>query len=93
MPYTAQSLADAIRALMLIEPTTKASLDAWYDEARDVQDELARSPDLPISDGDWEGLMHYLIDSDIRVKDPEYSKLQLAGVRGILAKLDASQST
>ena len=75
-----QEIAARLRELQRTSPTERADLEAWDASARSFWSELAVP--LPI------GVMHYLHDADIRIKDSAYRASQDEMIKGILSDLE-----
>jgi hypothetical protein len=69
-----------LRELIRLEDEGSA-LDDWYSSARAFQEKTLGVVDLP------EGIVHYLIDADIRRKDARYREVQRDVVRRFLDEL------
>jgi hypothetical protein len=62
------------------------ALDDWYARARVFQEKTLGVFELP------ESIVHFLIDADVRRKDPRYREMQRAVVQRYLETLRASSS-
>jgi hypothetical protein len=82
--YTVGFVVNEPRRLAALEARDKNGLKAWYEEARVLQEALAKpGPEVP----HLHFIQHYLIDADIRLKDPRYREHQEAGLREALEAL------
>ena len=87
MPQTQQlrEIANQLRELQRTSPTTMTDLASWDASARKFTQELhSNHPDviLPAL------VMHYLHDSDIRTKDPEYRLEQDKALEEVISELE-----
>jgi hypothetical protein len=86
MPYTLKLLAQDLRRLVEMEVVDRDTLSVWYKEARRVQEKI-KTADASLSHVPhlvW----HYLTDADIRLKDPEYARMQNESLSRILAAME-----
>ncbi len=89
MPYTIESVVAELRRLLAMPAADKASLGAWYEEARKLEEVLA-TPGPSIAH--FHFIMHYLIDADVRLKDPAYREYQENKLRSILVELSEGRA-
>jgi hypothetical protein len=80
----AAEVSAELRELLRLEDDGLA-LDDWYARARTFQETLGVF-ELP------ESIVHFLIDADVRRKDPRYREMQRAVVQRYLETLRASSS-
>ncbi|MBX9402320.1 hypothetical protein K4L06_13480 [Lysobacter sp. BMK333-48F3] len=72
-----RQLIAIVRELLDTEPASKAEMKDWYEKAREAKALM----ELDVGELDVpHALWHYLEDADIRLKDPEYSKVQIAHI-------------
>ena len=76
------ALGHRLRCLMNRPVTTRADLPAWYAEAQSIIESL--SPEAPAPEVFW----HWLSDADIRLRDPEYAKMQNEQMERLVADLE-----
>ena len=68
----------------------RRSLDSWYQEARRLQASMLElEADVP----HFHFLMHYLIDADIRLKDPRHAASQNERLAEVLKELEMHSGT
>jgi hypothetical protein len=85
-----RELKDALRALDAIPLTKKEEVESWY-VASDAFQKRLRSDWSSIYDSLPHELEHYLVDADIRVKDPGYARYQRDLLASLLAPEEAIQ--
>ncbi len=73
--YTKKQLAADLRAVRKMPIRTRLDLDEWNQRARAIAQKLEAIPEEIES---FHFLMHYLMDADIRSKDPRYAHTQEA---------------
>ena len=83
-----KQLADELRYLSELVPSTKEELAEWNKLARDIEANLLLGP-TGVSEYIPEFLWHYLADADIRMKDKQYADLQNRGIRELIQQLSS----
>lgn len=87
LAYTLESVVAELRRLSAMRIADARSLDDWYEEARKLQNALSGDgPAVP----HFHFIMHYLIDADIRLKDPTYRESQESRLRDVIAELSSN---
>lgn len=84
MAYTLRFVADELRRLRSLDVQDRGALRRWYEEARSLQEALgAEGSEIP----HFHFIMHYLIDADIRLKDPAYRVSQESRLEEVINEL------
>ena len=80
--------ADELEKLLAMPLNTKQELDAWYSASKHLQDTIrSQYPEV-----DYEGeTYHFLVDAEIRQRDPGYRKWQEGEVRHYIEKVRAQK--
>ena len=76
-----QEIANALRELQRTSPTERSDLAAWDASARAFWNAVK----IPLPSG----VLHYLHDADIRIKDPSYGESQNQMISGIISELES----
>jgi hypothetical protein len=77
-------LSAELRALEAMPIGSKIERKQWYEHARSIQKKL-RSEYAPIYDSLPHELEHYLVDADIRAKEPGYAQQQKSKLGDLLS--------
>jgi hypothetical protein len=86
MSYSRKELASDLRGLAAWPVRSRADLDGWYAQAKVVTDKLMTGP--RVLEGMSHFVWHYLVDADIRLKDPRYAEDQNARLAEVIAELE-----
>src|SRR5262245_10772849 len=83
------ALAQLLRSIAARPVASKGDLAAWYEEARLIQEAL-KTPGIggAVPRESWSTLWHYLSDADIRLRDPEYARIQNGFLSELVTKLE-----
>jgi hypothetical protein len=85
-----RELKAALRALDALPLTKKEEVESWY-AASEVFQKRLRADWSSIYDSIPHELEHYLVDADIRAKDPGYARYQRDLLASLLAPEEAIQ--
>jgi hypothetical protein len=88
MSYSRKELASDLRALAGLVVRSRDDLDGWYAQARVVNDKLMADASVTMGMSDF--VWHYLLDADIRLKDPRYARDQNERLSEVIAELEGS---
>jgi hypothetical protein len=79
------SIAGILRRLVDASPQSQEEVEAWSATARDADAQIrTKYPDVQLP----ALVMHFMHDADIRVKDQELRKSQVAAVREVITRLE-----
>jgi len=82
-----QEVAQRLRRLAVISPTSTGGLTTWYAAAKEFRDWLSAKP-VQLIDQVPHFVWHYLDDADIRSKDEVYRRDQERELAAVLARLE-----
>lgn len=83
-------LANELRRLSSMQLSNKVEMELWYKAANELKTKIE-------SDPDWKEMIphffwHYISDADIRMKDPQYSEMQLKIWNKIITDLEEGKT-